>query len=124
MEKKEKKPVAYNKMKSKYAHFGLFFIVGDVCGNFPRISMRIRVTHLETSLTDNTLRWACPLVAPPPRCKDGELSEGRRIAVAMEVALLLRRARCRHFFCPASVLVLVWSLQVSWFQCGPQVSWF
>ena len=48
-------------------------------------------------------------LAPYPRCKDGELSEGHRIAIAVEFAVLFRRGRCRHFFCSASVLVLVWS---------------
>ena len=65
-----------------------------------------------------------PPSTPPPRCKGGELSEGRRIAIAVEVALAIPPGKVRvpkgsmltdTFFYPASVLVLVWDPQVSWF---------
>ena len=64
----------------------------------------------------------------PPSCKGGELSEGRRIAIAVQVALAIPPGKVRvpkdsmltdTFFYPASVLVLVWSPKCLGFSVGP-----
>ena len=91
--------------------------------NFYENSCDIRDYH--SKLTPHTLQTMdTPPSTPPPRCKGGELSEGRRIAVAVEVALAIPPGKVRvpkgsmltdTFFYPASVLVLVRFPQVSWF---------
>ena len=68
-----------------------------------------------------------PPSSPPPRPKGGELSVGRRIALAVEVALAIPPGKVRLPKCigfsvgpqclgfsvvPPSVLVLVWGLSV------------
>ena len=52
-----------------------------------------------------------PLSTPPPRPKGGELSVGRRIALAVEVALAIPPGKVRLPKCIG-------------FSVGPPVSWF
>ena len=112
-------------MKSKYAHFGPFLRI--FLRTFLRIFMRMLVIirDYHPKPTPHTLQTMdTPPSTPPPRCKGGELSEGRRIAIAVEVALAIPPGKVRvpkgsmltdTFFYPASVLVLVRFPQVSWF---------
>ena len=130
-------------MKSKYAHFGFFLII--FLRTFLRIFMRILVIirDYHPKPTPHTLQTMdTPPRTPLPRCKCGKISEGRRIAIAVEVALVippgkvrvpkgsmltdtfLLPRKCPGFsVVPPSVLDLVWHPQVSCLQCGPQVSW-
>ena len=81
-----------------------------------RILVIIRDSHPKP--TPHTLQTMdTPPSTPPPRCKGGEPSEGRRIAIAVEDAMAIPPGKVLTdtFFYPASVLVLV---------CFPQVSWF
>ena len=83
-------------MKSKYAHFGPFLII--FLGAFLRIFMRILVIIRDYHLkpTPHTLQtMGTPPSTPPSRCKGGELSEGRRIAIAVEVALAIPPGKVR-----------------------------
>ena len=91
-----------------------------------RILVIIRDYHPKP--TPHTLQTMdTPPSTPPPRCKGGELSEGRRIAIAVEVALAIPPGKVRvpkgsmltdTFFYPASVLVLVWGQYYTGFSIG------
>ena len=123
--KNKKKLAVHTKMKSKYAHFGPFLRI--FLRTFKRIFMRILVIirDCHPKPTPHTLQTMdTPPSTSPPRCKGGELSEGRRISIAVEVALAIPPGKVRvpkgsmltdTFLYPASVLVLVWFPQVSWF---------
>ena len=59
-----------------------------------------------------------PPSTPPHRPKGGEVSVGRRYAIVVEAALAIPPGQVRtptETFLPASVLVLLWAPQVSWF---------
>ena len=63
-----------------------------------------------------------PPNTPPPRCKGGELSEGRRIAIAVEVALAIPPGKVRI---PKGALdPICQRYGVSSQGWAPQVSWF
>ena len=83
-------------MKSKYAHFGPFLriFLRTFSRIFTRILVIIRDYHPKP--TPHTLQTMdTPPSTPPPRCKGGELSEGRRIAIAVEVALAIPPGKVR-----------------------------